>query len=556
MTIQQSFFSQANSKLLMDPIHGGIEVSEYEMAVINHQLFQRLKFVYQNDVLFFVFPGATHNRFQHSIGVMHIAGKFFNAMIAQSLKMDVEVRKKKKERISRKLEKHFADDNLTPELLRPHVRLLMQEEFGIKELSRKEVSKIFGRTANLDKVKINVAKNIEAKIEELNTRYAKNEKQVQESLKYFLGCVRLAALLHDTGHFPFSHLFEKSSVGKAVLSNQEVFESWGGSWNTYYLVKDDEPLEHEHYSIRCAKAILDDVNIKTKALIEINDVISIMAKSERRVTEKFIDYADSLQLIFGTRMKREEMAEKVLEFLRAIISSDLDADKMDYLLRDSFYSGSKYGVYNLDHLLDNVAVGFDISTNWLGIAVLSKGIGALEDFAYSRFQCYQYIYNHKSVVGFRDLFKKALEEIYKVDIYREKILKYIKNPKAFEDFTDTFFWEIFREYARENPSSITAQLLKRKKPIFIYSKKQKLEDFDELRIQEYIVRKGRNLDDVDFVYDKISFAERGSSKIRILHKDTLVEESPKKLEYVDEHSDFFDKFDKVKLTFVFEKLKI
>jgi HD superfamily phosphohydrolase len=65
------------SNLIMDPIHGGIQFFDHEKAVIDHPLFQRLRYVMQNDVLFLVFPGATHSRFQHCVGTMHLAGKVF-----------------------------------------------------------------------------------------------------------------------------------------------------------------------------------------------------------------------------------------------------------------------------------------------------------------------------------------------------------------------------------------------------------------------------------------------------------------------------------------------
>jgi HD superfamily phosphohydrolase len=51
--------------------------------IMDHPLFQRLRYILQNDAAHYVFPGATHTRFSHGIGVMHIAGKIFESLIHQ-----------------------------------------------------------------------------------------------------------------------------------------------------------------------------------------------------------------------------------------------------------------------------------------------------------------------------------------------------------------------------------------------------------------------------------------------------------------------------------------
>ena len=88
----------------------------------------------------------------------------------------------------------------------------------------------------------------------------------------------------------------------------------------------------------------------------------------------------------------DEVAIIFQHFFKTLISGELDVDKMDYLLRDSFHSGCKYGIYNLDHLLSTIRFGALKNPPWLGLAITEKGVGALEDFVYSRFQLYQHLY--------------------------------------------------------------------------------------------------------------------------------------------------------------------
>lgn len=68
-------------KKIMDPVHGLIDLDDWQKAVIDHPLFQRLRFVSQNDILFLTFPGAKHDRFIHSIGASHLAKQIWSSMV-------------------------------------------------------------------------------------------------------------------------------------------------------------------------------------------------------------------------------------------------------------------------------------------------------------------------------------------------------------------------------------------------------------------------------------------------------------------------------------------
>lgn len=81
--------SIAYDNVIMDPVHGSIQIYDHEMEVINHELFQRLRFICQNDVLSLVFPGATHTRFSHSIGAMHLSQRIWDGIINQNARYRV-----------------------------------------------------------------------------------------------------------------------------------------------------------------------------------------------------------------------------------------------------------------------------------------------------------------------------------------------------------------------------------------------------------------------------------------------------------------------------------
>ena len=66
-------------KEVRDPIHGAIQFDKSELSVIDHAAVQRLRGIRQLGFSHLPFPGATHTRYAHSLGAMHLAGQAFDA---------------------------------------------------------------------------------------------------------------------------------------------------------------------------------------------------------------------------------------------------------------------------------------------------------------------------------------------------------------------------------------------------------------------------------------------------------------------------------------------
>jgi HD superfamily phosphohydrolase len=83
-------------KTINDSLYGRIELSDIAVSIIDTPEFQRLRYIHQLGVCYLVFPNATHTRFEHSIGVYHLAGEFLNKIKAtnpqlQLLQHDIEL---------------------------------------------------------------------------------------------------------------------------------------------------------------------------------------------------------------------------------------------------------------------------------------------------------------------------------------------------------------------------------------------------------------------------------------------------------------------------------
>jgi HD superfamily phosphohydrolase len=75
---------------IRDPIHGFIKISEWEKDILDHSSFQRLRRIRQLAWTDMVYPGATHTRFEHSMGVMHVASEMYKSILSRKKEYLIE----------------------------------------------------------------------------------------------------------------------------------------------------------------------------------------------------------------------------------------------------------------------------------------------------------------------------------------------------------------------------------------------------------------------------------------------------------------------------------
>ena len=152
--------------------------------------------------------------------------------------------------------------------------------------------------------------------------------------------VAVAILLHDIGHGPFSHALEQTIV---------------------------EGISHEDISV----LLMNRLNVQFDGRLSM-----------------------AIQVFNGTYPKR---------FLHELVSGQLDMDRMDYLNRDSFFTGVSEGVISFDRIIKMLDVVDD------HIAVEEKGIYSIEKFLIARRLMYWQVYLHKTVVSAEQLLSKILK---------------------------------------------------------------------------------------------------------------------------------------------------
>jgi HD superfamily phosphohydrolase len=240
---------------IKDPVHGYVYITQEEKTIIDSYPVQRLHRLRQLAGAEYVYPGANHTRFEHSVGVMYLAGRV---------------------------------------AMNPNISQYVSED----------------------------------------------EAQT----------LRVAALLHDVGHGPFSHVFE-------------------------YLLNKELDKTHEDL---------------TTWIIQRSELKDLIGRAGYNLQ-------DVGRLAVGKLQKPKKA------FLDQIISSTVDVDKQDFIVRDTYHTGAEYGyidVYRLVHTLDVLGEN---------LAVEVGALSALESLLIARIESFKSIYFHRVGRAAQIMLAKAME---------------------------------------------------------------------------------------------------------------------------------------------------
>ena len=206
--------------------------------------------------------------------------------------------------------------------------------------------------------------------------------------------VRVAALVHDIGHAPFSH------------SAEDLFA---------------DGIDHEEM---------------TRRLLGIDEMRAIFAGAGDGLTPEAV-----IDLLAGP-------SDATGRLLAQIVSGELDVDKMDYLLRDSLYCGVRYGSFDLERLLDTILPLQDPASGEWGLGIGEGGVHALEALVMARYYMFTQVYFN--VTG------KVLE-LHFSHWLREQRLRWPADPEAFLGHDDTSTLAAMRASASRHARAVVAR---------------------------------------------------------------------------------------------------
>ena len=304
-----------------DPIWEQIEMFPWEMDILNHFIFNRLHDIIQNSCAYMVFPNMRHSRFIHSIGTVHVVTEMFvNCIInikneINILKNEIEEFKQKKEKINNK--------NIF--------------ENGINEITEKLAQKI----EIFNEIK-KECKTVKKKIEANNTTEQEiicSRTKCPKEFALLLAVIRLAALLHDVGHLPYSHVFEFALENflKNKNTENERLQEHKSTLNKHFKITHNvqrKPLMFSVYPEKIHETIR-------------NHLICIMKTRNNDFTDKILESVLCLW--------------KDINFLPIcyrMLDADIDADRLDFVRRDAESSGLFKSSIDFERLFSNYELEF------------------------------------------------------------------------------------------------------------------------------------------------------------------------------------------------------
>ena len=274
---------------------------------------------------------------------------------------------------------------------------------------------------------------------------------------------RLAGLLHDIGHYPFSHAMEDAI--KAHVSD-DAGEMSG-------LVKKDTPANGDPYTP--PEKYYNHESIGREIISRDREIKSILDNFD---IEPKIEPLEVYQLF--TRASDVPLPDANM------ISSDLDADRLDYLLRSAYHIGLPYGSTDLDYILRQIKID-----NEEKICISPKALRTIDHFLLCRYFDYSQVIFHKTVAGFEEVLKSVIQYLISknpICYSPDAIITAIETGKWYE-FDDTYILNLINKHvkAEETPIEIKTLLksIKERNPPKEILKLEYIDDTNDRQLNEY-----------------------------------------------------------------------
>lgn len=235
--------------------------------------------------------------------------------------------------------------------------------------------------------------------------------------------IRLAAMLHDIGHYPFSHDVEAAYMAHNAMKVSELTlsafanearnslnkKSTSSTELEFFLNGRSNIFHHEEIGTEVIKASSKIKEAIKKYYIHNNEKFS--GQDEDEVLNYIIN--DICAVITGDAQHNSKSFPRSFPIMVQIMHSELDADRIDYLLRDASFSGTSYGTFDVGMLIQSLRKGNDPITGKQIVGVEPKGICCAEQFLINRFFAYNQVIFHKHTAFLGFALQKIVEWMLK-----------------------------------------------------------------------------------------------------------------------------------------------
>jgi HD superfamily phosphohydrolase len=353
-------------KLIKDPVVGNTVLSEIEAGILEMPVVNRLHHLMQNGLAYRVFPSDTTSRFEHSIGVMHLAGEMYCRGLANALP-------KTRDRF---LQKAWRTVLAPAQGLADGPDALLGDSHRLPDVTAEVLGPEF--------LNHHPGPNLSCRVPHLRAAHT-----------LLLQAVRLAGLLHDVGHFPCSHLFEdalrllachglprdlKDSLEKIDLTTSQQAPALKNT------------ALHEQAGFLIARAVLYERMVKGGRITPLKDAV---VKRVILATLRILGH------------KNDRLTPKSITFaLSELLCGDLDADRLDFILRDGRRTGLVTASGDVDRILKMMCLTEDKKGFRFCPAV--QTLNDVQQCLLDRLRLYQYVYSHHRVWRLENQLKYAI----------------------------------------------------------------------------------------------------------------------------------------------------
>lgn len=342
---------------IIDVIHGTIYLSNLEKSIISTALFNRLHYVSQTSTVYLTYPSNHSKRFDHSIGTMKLCGDIFFYSIANTeLTIFNNFITDLSKYINKTLRRWENSNNSMPSAFKA--------AYGDDNLA-------LGFTA-IEKLEIN---------DKLFSQYIPNTVYLNQSIKdknvylIALQAIRVAGLLHDLGHPPFSHIVEQGLL--EAYNESPKASTLRQALNSIYSKKIDL-----HESI--GKDMLDNI---------IYSVLTNLPSD----TPHDVKFFYILSLHLAKAILSEERNSNLLKDLHRIIAGALDGDRLDNISRDTYMTGLEGGVLEYQRIINSMILQGNSKKGYLFCPSI-KTLASVENCFYRRWRNYRCMTHHHKVI--------------------------------------------------------------------------------------------------------------------------------------------------------------
>ena len=388
-----------------DSVHGLVRLTAYEKKILCSPEFNRLHDVYQNSTVFMTFPANRTKRFEHSIGCMYLASEMFYRAVLNSddgtLDKFFSEFGKEMQEIQKSLDKEKIANVIKSVIINQDVCLCDDAYLDTPDWK--------------DLLDVSVGYTDGSLIP-----YNLKEKYRIVYL-ILIQSLRAAALLHDVGHPPFSHIVE-SAINKAKndvsdarrLLRGEDFEK---TFNPERL----NVFENALNSIKPGSQLHEKMGFAIS-----RNVLSEIVTDNRNSNNKEYACTSFFEQTVMLCTLKILSDEGYFKYVHAVIDASLDCDRLDYVVRDYRGSGINAGDLDYKRIFNELKLIYKAEKSESGkprFCIPAKAIGAVENFLKKRCNLYMDVIYHHRVIKTDML----LEDV----VYR-LILKYLKE-KAREE---------------------------------------------------------------------------------------------------------------------------